>query len=164
MCFTKKPDKWTEFKPSPAYFRAVEGLTTVAKLHLFIQCFQWTGESGKDVWQTPEEFLRNFELDCDDFMRFCCDVLKRIMGIEAVGIIQSGYNKALWGDVCHHHAITVFPFENKLAVFSNDEFYVGLDSYEDAGKILFVDGLKYQEVRNWKGKILSKRNQRIGTF
>lgn len=161
MCISRK--KWTDFKPSPAYFRAVEGLTTVALLHLFIRCFQYTGESGKDVWQNPEEFLRNFELDCDDFMRFTCDVLKRIMGIDAVGIVQSGYNKEyLKGLGCH--AITVFPHEGKLAVFSNNHLYFGLDSYEDAGKILFVDGLKSQVVYNWQGKILSRRFKAIGTF
>lgn len=162
MCISKRK-KWDKFNPSPVYLRAVEGLTTVGLLHLFIQCFQYTGESGKDVWQTPEEFLRNFEIDCDDFMRFCCDVLKRVMGIDAVGIVQTGYNKEyLKGLGCH--AICVFPYEGKLGVFSNDYLYLGIDSYEDAGKILFVGGLKSQVVYDWQGNVLSRRFKAIGTF
>ncbi len=159
MCIAKRK-KWTEFTPSPAYLQTVEGLTTVPLLLLFVQCFQWTGESGKDIWQTPEEFLRNFEIDCDDFMRFTCDVLKRVMGIEAVGIVQSGYYSEGLG--CH--AITVFPYEGKLAVFSNDYLYLGIDSYEDAGKILFTGGLKSQVVYDWQGNVLSRRFKVIGTF
>lgn len=159
MCISKRK-KWGKFIPSPAYFRAVEGLTTVAKLHMFIRCFQWTGESGKDIWQTPEEFLRNFELDCDDFMRFTCDVLKRVMGIDAIGIVQSGYYSEGLG--CH--AITVFPYKGKLAVFSNNYLYTGIDSYEDAGKILFVGGLKSQVVYDPEGNVLSRRFKLIGTF
>lgn len=163
MCISKRK-KWGKFNPSSAYLRAVEGLTTIAKLHLFIRCFQYTGESGKDVWQNPEEFLRNFELDCDDFMRFTCDVLKRIMGIDAVGIVQNGYYETSSGIEFGCHAITVFPHQGKLGVFSNDYLYLGIDSYEDAGKILFVKGLKSQVVYEWQGNVLSRRFKAIGTF
>lgn len=162
MCVSRK--KWGKFNPSPAYFRAVEGLKTVGLLHLFIQCFQYTGESGKDVWQNPEEFLRNFELDCDDFMRFTCDVLKRVMGIEAIGMVHSGYDKERWGNVLCYHAICIFPFEGKLAAFSNDELYMGLNSYENAGHITFPDGLKSWVLYDWQGNVLSRRFKVIGTF
>jgi len=49
MCFK---NKWTKFKPTTEYLKAVKNLTTVDKLYNFIQKFQWTGEKG-DVWQTP---------------------------------------------------------------------------------------------------------------
>ena len=163
MCISTRK-KWGKFDPSPVYLRAVEGLTTVELLHLFIECFQYTGESGKDVWQTPEEFLRNFELDCDDFMRFTCDVLKRIMGIEAIGMVHSGYDIVKWGNQMCCHAITVFPFEGKLAVFSNDYLYIGIDSYEEAGHLTFKDGLKSWVLYDWQGKVLARRIKLIGTF
>ena len=106
MCISK--NKWTKFTPTQEYLDAVKGLTSIAKLHEFIQQFQYTGEKG-DVWQTPEEFLKNEHLDCDDFMRFTIDVLVRIIGIEARGVPHYGYNKA-WGNEKFGHAITVFPY------------------------------------------------------
>ena len=162
MCISKRK-KWDKFIPSPVYLRTVEGLKTVKLLHLFIQCFQYTGESGKDHWQTPEEFLRNFEIDCDDYMRFCCDVLKRVMGIEAIGMVHSGYDKERWGNQMCCHAICIFPFEGKLAVFSNDELYTKLNSYEEAGHITFK-GLKSWVLYDWQGNVLSRRFKAIGTF
>jgi len=163
MCFKKK---WTEFTPTKKYLDTVEPLITVFELYQFIQNFQWTGEKG-DHWQDPEEFLRNFELDCDDFMRFTIDVLKRIMGIDAKGIISSGYDKERWGNKIWNvkcHAICVFPYEGKLAVFSNMELYTDIDSYEEAGYITFPDGLKSQIVYDWQGNVLNRRFKAIGTF
>lgn len=141
-------------------------MTSITKLHDFIQKFQWTGEKG-DVWQTPEEFLKNEHLDCDDFMRFNVDVLKRVMGIEARGVIQSGYDKKRWGNKIWNikcHAICIFPFEGKLAVFSNRGLRMGVKSYEEAGHYFFPDGLKYMEIRNWKGKVLKRKFKIFGIF
>ena len=161
MCIFK--DKWTKFTPTGEYLSVVKSLTSVNKLYDFVQKFQYTGEKG-DVWQTPEEFLKNEHLDCDDFMRFTVDVLRRVIGIEAKGVIHSGYDKARWGNKIKHHAICVFPYQGKLAMFSNKELFTGLGSYENAGRITFPDGLKYQELRDWQGKILEKKRQWFGTF
>jgi len=164
MCIFK--NKWTEFIPTAKYLPAVKDLTTVDKLYQFIQKFQWTGEKG-DIWQTPEEFLKNEHLDCDDFMRFCVDVLKRIMNIDAKGMIHSGYDKERWGNKIWDvkcHGICVFPYEGKLAVFSNMELYTDINSYEEAGHITFPDGLKSQIVYDWQGNVLSRRFKAIGTF
>ena len=57
-------NKWKPFEPTTKYLQVVKPLTSIAKLHNFIQQFQWTGEKG-DIWQTPEEFLKNEHLDCD---------------------------------------------------------------------------------------------------
>ena len=160
MCLKKK---WTEFTPTKKYLKAVEDLITVAKLYLFIQQFKWTGEKG-DHWQDPEEFLKNEHLDCDDFVRFTVDVLKRVMKIDAKGIISSGYDKARWGDEKHCHAITVFPYQGKFALFSNREFKTGFDSYIDACKDTFPDGVKSYEIRDVQGKIIFKRYKLIGTY
>jgi len=160
MCFK---NKWQSFTPTQEYLDVVKPLTSVVKLHNFIQQFQYTGEKG-DIWQTPEEFLKNEHLDCDDFMRFTVDVLKRVMGIEARGMIHSGYDKKRWGKKKYCHAITVFPYRGKLAMFSNSSFKTGFADYIDAGHYTFPDGLKYMEIRDWQGKILKKRSKLIGTF
>ncbi len=141
------------------YLDAVKGLTSVPKLHQFVQQFQYTGEKG-DHWQDPEEFLRNEHLDCDDFMRFTIDVLVRIIGIkEARGVIHYGYkNGKKLG-----HAITMFPYHSKLAMFSNRSLKTGFDSYEDACRYTF-SRLKTIEIRDWQGKILSRKHQWFGTF
>lgn len=165
MCISLK-NKWTKFIPTTEYLSAVKNLTTVDKLYQFIQQFQYTGEKG-DTWQDPEQFLKNEHLDCDDFMRFTVDVLVRVMGIEAKGIISSGYDFARWGNKIWNvkcHAITVFPYGGKFALFSNQEFKTGYNSYEDACKYTFPDGLKSMVVRDWEGKVESKQYKLIGTF
>ena len=159
-------NKWTKFDPTQNYIDTVKVLTSVVKLREFLKDYKYTGEKG-DVWQTPEEFLKNEHLDCDDFMRFTADVLKRIMNIEAKGVISSGYNKARWGNKIWNvkaHAITVFPYSGKLDMFSNQYFHSGFSSYEDACKYTFPDGLKSIEVRDWEGKVESRRFKAIGTF
>lgn len=162
MCIFK--DKWTKFIPTEKYLLAVKDLTTLERLYNFLKNFQYTGEGKKDIWQTPEQFLRNFELDCDDFMRFNTDVVKRVMGIESRGIIHSGYNKKRWGNTVVHHGICVFPYQGKLGMFNNKKLILGINSYEDAGHITFPDGLKRQQVRNWQGKILEDKRKWIGIF
>jgi len=166
MCIGILKNKWTKFEPTTEYLSVVEPLTSVAILQRFLQNFQYTGEKG-DVWQTPEEFLKNEHLDCDDFMRFNVDVLKRVMGVEARGVIQSGYNKKYWGNKIWNlkcHAICIFPYQSKLGMFSNKGLYTGINSYEDAGKITFPDGLKSQVIRDWQGKVLSRKFKLFGTF
>ena len=161
MCFKK--DKWTKFEPTKEYLDAVEGLTSIKKLDDFIQQFK-RKEDVTDYWQDPEETLILLTYDCDDSMRFCVDVLVRVMKIDAKGIISSGYNKARWGNVKKGHAITVFKWQGKYGVFSNRVFKSGFDSYIDACKYTFPDGLKYMEVRDWQGKIESKRSKWFGVF
>ena len=162
MCIFK--DKWTKFMPTNKYLSAIKDLISVSKLYQFIQQFQYTGEKG-DIWQTPKEFLKNEHLDCEDFARFAVDVLVRIIGIEeARFVIHSGYNKERWGKRCMCHAICVFPYKGKLALFSNKEFKSGYKDYIETGYYTFPDGLKYMEIRDWQGKILSKRRKWFGTF
>ena len=81
MCFR---NKWTKFLPSKKYLDTVKDLTSVAKLHTFIQQFK-RKEDIKDYWQTPEETLNRLTYDCDDVMRFTVDVLVRVIKKEAVG-------------------------------------------------------------------------------
>ena len=164
MCFKK--DKWTKFIPSQKYLDIVKGLTSVVKLYQFIQQFK-RKEDVTDYWQTPEETLNRMTYDCDDTMRFTVDVLKRVMGIDAKSVISSGYDFARWGNKIWNvkcHAITIFPYNGKFALFSNREFKTGYNSYEDACRYTFPDGLKSMKVRDWEGKILSRKFKIFGTF
>jgi len=161
MCIFK--NKWRPFIPTTEYLSAVKDLTTVDKLYQFIQQFK-RKEDVKDYWQDPEETLILLTYDCDDSMRFCVDVLKRVMGIDAKGVISSGYNKARWGNKKHCHAITVFPYNGKLALFSNRELKTDYNSHIEACKYTFPDGLKSMTIRDWQGKILSRKYKLIGVF
>jgi len=161
MCIFK--NKWTKFTPTTEYLSAVKDLTSVDKLYQFIQQFK-RKEDETDYWQTPEETLNRLTYDCDDTMRFTIDVLVRIIGIkEARGVIHFGYNKAR-SKGKKGHAITVFPYQGKLAMFSNRSFKSGFDSYEDACKYTYPDGLKSMTIRDWQGKILSRKYRLIGVF
>jgi len=163
MCFK---NKWQPFTPTQEYLDVVKELTSIKKLHEFLKQIKWQGEEG-DYWMTPIEFLKNINnnIDCEDFVRFALDVLVRIIKVvEARWIIFAGYNKEKNGNKKKAHAITVFPYRGKLAIFNNNRFKSGFNDYIEIGHYIYPDGLKYQEIRNSEGKILSKRNQWIGKF
>ena len=162
MCFFK--NKWQKFSPTQEYLDVVKELTSIAKLHTFIKGFDYTGEKG-DVWQTPEEFLKNEHLDCEDFSRFAVDVLVRIIKQDrARFIIFSGYNKEKNDKKLKAHAICAFPYQGKLAIFSNNKFHSGFNNYIEIGHKYYPDGLKYMEIRDWQGKILEKKSKIFGKF
>ena len=162
-------NKWTKFIPTTEYLAIVKPLTSVTKLNNFLKQFKWQGEKG-DHWKTPWEFIQNKDKDndCEDFVRFIIDVLVRVIGIKGARfVIQSGYDKERWGNRIWNvkcHAICVFPYLGKLAVFDNGVLKVGYKSMVETGYITFPDGLKYQEVRDWQGKVLSRKFKIFGTF
>ena len=165
MCIVT--NRWRKFEPTKQYLSIVSRLTSVTKLHNYLKQFEPKAEKGwNDYWKTPIEFIEDKDEpnDCEDFSRFTVDILVRIIKIlDARFVISSGYDKSRWkGAKCH--AICVFPYQGKFAVFDFNSLYTGLSGYEGAARITFPDGLKYQEVRDWQGKILSKRRQLIGTF
>jgi len=158
MCFQ---NKWQQFTPTQEYLDVVKELTSVKKLHEFLKQYTWVSEV-KDYWKTPYEFMLDSG-DCEDFARFAVDVLVRIIKIEARFVIYNGYNKARWQGK-KGHAVCVFPYRCKLAMFNNSSFKSGFTDYIDVGHYTFPDGLKYMEIRDWQGKILKKRSRLIGTF
>lgn len=161
MCFTK--DKWRSFTPTKEFLEAIKDLTSIKKLHEFLKTYTWIKEI-KDYWKTPEEFLLESG-DCEDFSIFALYVLAIIIGIkEARFLFHNGYDYERWGKVKKGHAICVFPYRGKLAIFNNNRFKSGFESYEEAGHYIFPDGLKYQEVRDWEGKVLSRKFKLFGTF
>lgn len=156
-------NKWKDFQPSKKYLSIITNLTSVTKLYQYSQRFKYIAEK-KDKWKTPVEFMNDGGGDCEDWVRWYVDILVRVIKIDkARFVIHSGYDKSRWkGIKCH--AICCFPYRSKLAVFSNNQLFTGLSSYEGAGHITFKDGLKYMEVRNYLGEVESRRNQWFGTF
>lgn len=165
MCFR---NKWKDFEPNQKYLSIVSGLTSVSKLYNYLKQFKWQGEKGwRDYWKTPLEFIENKDKDndCEDFARFAVDVLVRIIGIDDTRfIVHCGYNKERWGNKKYCHAICVFPYQGKLAVFNNQQFKTGFENHIETGHLTFPDGLKSQVIRDWQGKVLKRRYQLFGTF
>jgi len=158
MCFK---NKWQQFTPTKEYLDVVKDLTSIKKLHEFLKKYTWVSEV-KDIWKTPYEFMLDSG-DCEDFARFAVDVLVRIIKAEARFVIYNGYNKARWQGK-KGHAVCVFPYRGRLAMFSNSSFKSGFADYIDAGHYTFPDGLKFMSIRDSEGKVISKRNQWIGKF
>lgn len=157
-------NKWKKFEPTAQYLSVVNGLTSVSKLYQYSQKFKYIAEKG-DHWKTPVEFVNDDGGDCEDWARWYVDILVRIIKIEeARFVIHSGYNKTRWSNKMMCHAICVFPYSNKLALFSNNEFKTGHKDYIEIGYYTFPNGLKYMEVRNWQGKVLSRKSKLFGTF
>jgi len=164
MCIGIFKNKWKSFEPTIEYLSVVNGLNSVTKLHQYSQKFKYIAEK-KDYWKTPVEFYNDGGGDCEDWARWYVDILVRIIKIDGARfVIHSGYDKARWGNKKKCHAICVFPYQGKFGVFSNNQLYIGLSGYEGAGHITFPDGLKYQEIRSWEGKVLEKKYQWFRTF
>jgi len=158
-------NKWKDFEPNEKYLLVVNGLTTITKLHNYSKNnFKYIAEKG-DKWKTPVEFMADGGGDCEDWARWYVDILVRIIEIEkARFIIHSGYDKERWGNKKYCHAICVFPYQGKLALFSNQVFKTGYEDYIKTGYYTFPDGLKYMEIRDWQGKVLEKKRKWIGVF
>jgi len=157
-------NKWKDFEPNEKYLLVVSELTSVSKLYQYSQRFKYIAEK-KDKWKTPIEFMDDGGGDCEDWAKWYVDILVRIVGIEEVRfVIHSGYNKKRWGEKVECHAICVFPYQGKLALFSNNKFRTGYKDHIETGHYTFPDGLKYQEIRDWQGKVLEKKRKWFGTF
>ena len=162
MCIFK--DKWQKFEPTYKYLSIVAGLTTITKLHKYILNYKYIPEKG-DHWKIPIEFINDGGGDCEDFARFCIDVLVRIQKRKNVRFIcYFGYQLINGKKVKTGHAVTVFPYNEKYSVFSNNDLLHQYNNYIDVGHEFYPDGLKRMEIRNWQGKILETKRNWIGTF
>jgi len=163
MCFRKQPDKWKQFEPTQEYLDTIKPLTSIVKLWDYSKThFNYKGDI-KDYWCTPIEFLAAKDGDCENWCRWYVDILVRVINQDGARfIIHSGYNKARWGDKLNHHAICVFPYKDKYAVLDVKQFASGYEDYIATGRRMFPDGLTYQEVRDWAGRILSKKRRLFG--
>jgi len=165
MCIGVLKNKWKKFEPTAEYLSIVSGLTSILKLHNYSKNnFKYIAEK-RDKWKAPIEFMADGGGDCEDWARWYIDILVRIIKVDDPRfVIHSGYNKKRWGDKKMCHAITVLPYSGKLALFSNQIFKTRYQDFIGTGHYTFPDGLKYQEVRDWQGKVLEKKSQWFGTF
>ena len=161
MCFKRK---WQDFIPTQNYIDKVKDITTVSKLDVFLNKITYTAED-KDYWQTPEETVNRGKGDCDDFARLSLDILVRIQKRKDVRfVIYTGYYTKDGKDKFSQHAVCVFPYNGKYSTFSNYQYYYNKDNLIDTGHIFFPKGLKYMEVRNDEGKIISRKFKLWGNF
>lgn len=165
-------DRWRKFKPTEGYLSVVKQLDTVEKLHTYMRTFKYKPDTIKilfwkliwDYWQTPIETLKKGTGDCEDMARFAIDVLVRVLKIlDARFISYTGK------DIRRGHAVTVFPYQGnnihlkgKLTVFSNNDLIYS-DSYLDIGHLFFEEGLKCMVIRDWQGKVLTRKWKVFGT-
>ncbi len=161
MCF-KKPDKWKSFLATTKYLNVVKKLDTVEKLYLYTRWFNFIADIG-DVWKTPPEMLKDKFGDCEDFARWYVDILVRVIGITGARFVEVyGYNKK---KEYTGHVICVFPYQGALAVFTNNvAIRTGYKDFIEIGKTFFSNGLKRMIIRDWNGKIVSKKRKWIGVF
>jgi len=157
-------NKWKDFEPTQEYLSIISGLTSIDKLYQYSQKFKYVAEKG-DHWKTPIEFIDDGGGDCEDWARWYVDVLVRIVGIkEARFATYGGYDKKRWGNKIYWHAICVLPYQSELALFSNNLFKTGYKDFVETGHYTFPDGLKYMEIRDWQGKVLTRKFKLFGTF
>jgi len=159
--------RWKEFKPTDEYLSIVNELNTVEKLRNYMEGFKYVGDTKKilfwnvlwDHWQTPIETLKLQTGDCEDMAIFAVDVLVRVLKISDARFISYVGTRIAQG-----HAITVFPYKDKLYTFSNDNLIAYGNDYIEIGHLFFEKGLKYMEIRNFTGEVLERKFKLIGTF
>ncbi|MBA7544282.1 hypothetical protein ES705_36634 [subsurface metagenome] len=174
MCwFDLQARRWQQFKPSEEYLSIVSGFTTVEKLHNYIKRFHYEWDVIKilwwkflwDYWQDPEQTLKREAGDCEDSAIFNADVLGRVKNIDAKLILFFGYNRKRFGwKFWMGHAVCVFPYQGKYSVFCNQSLYHNSDNYLQIGHRYYPDGLKYMEVRDWRGNLISRKVKLFGVF
>jgi len=157
-------NKWRQFEPTTDYLSAIKGFNTITKLHNYILKYKYVSDK-KDYWQTPVETFIRGKGDCEDFARFTTDVLVRIQNRENVRfIVYEGYYISNGKKLRKGHAVTVFPYHERYSIFSNNELLHQYNDYLAIGHKFYPDGLKYMEIRDWNGKVLSKKWKLFGTF
>lgn len=171
--FNLQSKRWRKFIPTQQYLSVISGLTSVQKLHSYVQEFHYEWDIIKilwwkvmwDYWQTPEQTLDRKAGDCEDSAIFNVDVLGRVQNIDAKLILYFGYNFERFGyKLWMGHAVCVFPYQGLYSVFSNQELTHAFKDYLHVGHAFYPDGLKYMEVRDWKGKRISRKLKLFGTF
>ena len=156
--------KWKKFTPTAQYLAVVEDIKTINQLDTFMDKIKYVSEKV-DKWDTPEEVILNGSCDCDGYARLAMDILERVQNRKDVRFVYyEGYYMEDGKQKRSAHAVAVFTYLGKLAVFDNNRLMINKDSYEDIGHIFYPKGLKYVTIINSKGKIVSSRHLWFGTF
>ena len=153
-------NRWREFNPTDKYLSIINELNTVEKLRNYIEKIEYTPDKMLwDKWQTPVETLERGKGDCEDFAIFAVDVLVRV-----VKIIEARFIAYIGTYIGQGHSVCVFPYKDKLHVFSNNDLVAYGKDYIDIGHLFFDDGLKYMGIRDYKGNVLQRKIKIFGTF
>ena len=167
-------NRWRKWKPTDDYLLAVQGVDTSAKLQTLMKKFVYKWDTIKflfwtilwDNWQMPDESLKLMHGDCDDSGILAADILGRIQKRDNARFIMSfGYYTKDGKRKCNGHCVTAFDNgTGKYDVFSNSEMWHNFDDFIAIGHKSFPLGLKYQEIRDWQGNVLSRKFKIFGTF
>jgi len=118
-----------------------------------------------DYWQDPEQTLKREAGDCEDSGIFNADVLGRMQDIDAKLVLFFGWNFKRFGwKFWMGHAVCIFPYQGRYSMFSNQQLTHGYDDYSQIGHKFYPDGLKYMEIRDWKGNKIKSKFKLFGTF
>jgi len=167
-------NKWKNWKPSDKYLLAIMDIDNIEKLEKLISKFVYKWDTLKilfwiikwDNWQMPDESLSKMYGDCEDAAILAIDILGRMQKREDARFVMSfGYriedNKRKYDG----HVITAFDNGNgKYDIFSNNLIEHNFTDFIEIGHKYYPLGLKYQEIRNWKGAVLSRKFKLFGTF
>ena len=169
-------NKWKNWKPSADYLSYIKFVDTVPKLHSFMQKFTYKWDTITilfwkvlwDNWQMPDESLKKYGMkgDCEDAAILALDILGRIQKKEDAKLIVSfGYRMIDNKRKYDGHVVTAFDNSSgKYDIFTNNTMEYNFDDLLDIGHRFYPLGLKYQEIRDWRGKVLSRKFKLFGVF
>jgi len=165
--------RWHNWKPDAEYLSKVKEIDTIAKLHSFMSDFKYKWDTITillwtilwDNWKMPDQSAEYMYGDCEDAAILAIDILGRIQKREDARFIMT-FGYCIWNGKKKYmgHAVTAFLNNDKYDIFSNNTMEYGFKDFEEIGKKFYPLGLKYQEIRDWKGNVLKRRFQLIGTF
>jgi len=168
--------KWRKWKPTAEYLSYIKYVDTIPKLHSFMQQFTYKWDTITilywkllwDNWQMPDESLKKYGMkgDCEDAAILAIDILGRIQKREDARLIVTfGYREKEGKFTYDGHVVTAFEDgEGKYNIFSNNTIEYGFTDILAIGHKYYPLGLKYQEIRDWQGKVLSRKFKIFGTF
>ena len=167
-------NKWKNWKPTSEYLSAVKYIETITKLQTLMSKFTYKWDTLKilfwiikwDRWQMPDESLSKMYGDCEDAAILALDILGRIQKREDVRFVMCfGYR--MENDKRKYDGHVVAAFKNgtgKYDIFSNNLIEHNFTDFIEVGHKYYPLGMKYQEIRNWRGDVLSRKFKLFGTF
>ena len=166
-------NKWKNWKPTDEYLSTVSRLDTITKLQELMSKFVYKWDTLKlllwnvlwDYWNMPDQSLKEMQGDCDEAAILTVDILGRVQGlVNSRFLMFFGYHIFNGKKKLSGHCVCAFIHNNRYSVFSNNELEHGFISFEEIGKRYYPLGLKYLEVRDWKGNVLLRKFKLFNTF
>jgi len=167
-------NKWKNWKPTDEYLTKVIDINTISKLQNLMKNFVYKWDKLRilawkiiwDNWQMPDESLSKMEGDCEDAAILTLDILGRILKKEdAKFLMYFGHYMTNNKPNLMGHCVTAYKdVKGKYNIFTNNITEYGYDDFLAIGHRFYPLGLKYQEIRGWRGNIISRKFKICGTF